>query len=152
MGGVEDCLQSEGFVGAEEDGWRESGGGGADFVEEVGGGAEDVAGVVVAGDAGGEDAGVEGGAEILCVGEGGDAGVPGAKGVGSEFVLGGVRAGKALSILGFDAETGDDGEGDRVGCEVAQGLEVGEVVADASVRAEEELLAEEAAPGVLQES
>lgn len=82
------------------------------------------------------------------VGEGTDAGVPGAELVGGELVLGRVKLRGALALEGFDAEGGHDGEGDVVGGEVGLVGEAGEALEDATVDATEELIGEETTPGV----
>ena len=120
VGEADDAFEyvGEGVVGAV--GGRE---GFADGWEDVGGGAEDVAEVVVLGDTLAGVFGlaiVEVGAEEFDVGEGGEAIVPGAELVGVEFVLGGVVGRGALVLPGHNAECRDDREGDVVVGEVAE--------------------------------
>ena len=93
---------------------------GAGLVEEVGGGAEDVAEVVIVDDAGAGGGGAvrKGGTEIGSLGEGAELVVPAAELVGVELHLGSVGAGKALSFKSLDSKAGDDRIGNSKGCEV----------------------------------
>ena len=126
---------------------------GTGFVEEAAARAEDVAEIVVINDTracSDGDAVAKARAEVFRWRKGADAGVPGAEFVGGELVGGSVGAGEALVFVGFDAERGDDGVGDVMGCEVGFGGQAGEGVEDATVEAVEELIREEAAPRVRQ--
>ena len=88
-----------------EDAGCVGGEGGAEFVEDVAGGAEDEAEVVVVGFAvarGDGGAVGEDGAKVFCLGECVDAGVKGAEFVGGEFVDYGVVGWKADAGGGLD--------------------------------------------------
>ena len=121
---VHEC-KGVGFVdeGGEigEDAGCVGGEGGAESVEDVAGGAEDEAEVVVVGFAvarGDWGAVGEDGAEIFGLGEGVDAGVEGAEFVGGEFVDYGVIGWEADAGGGLDVKSCDYGKGYAMACEV----------------------------------